>query len=67
MTVNSDDPAYVGGYVADNYSAVRDELDFTSEEFRAVAENSFRASFLGEKKKLLEELGSYFRNFSSGA
>ena len=67
--MNSDDPAYVGGYVADNYSAVRDELAFTSEEFRAVAENSFKASFLGkgEKKKLLEELGSYFRNFSSGA
>ncbi len=55
--------------MADNYSAVRDELDFTSEEFRAVAENSFRASFSGEgeKKKLLEEFGSYFRNFSSGA
>jgi len=62
MTVNSDDPAYFGGYVADNYSAVRDGLDFAREEFRAVAENSFKASFLGEgeKKDLLAELGSYF-------
>jgi len=51
VRVNSDDPAYVGGYVADNYSAVRDELDFTSEEFRAVAENSFEASFLGNGEK----------------
>jgi adenine deaminase len=48
VTVNSDDPAYFGGYVADNYSAVRDGLGFAREEFRAVAENSFKASFLGE-------------------
>ena len=61
VTVNSDDPAYFGGYVADNYSAVRDGLGFAREEFRAVAENSFKASFLGEgeKKDLLAELGSY--------
>jgi adenosine deaminase len=62
VTVNSDDPAYFGGYVADNYSAVRDGLGFAREDFRTVAENSFKASFLGEgeKKRLLEELGSYF-------
>ena len=62
VTVNSDDPAYFGGYVADNYSAVRDGLGFAREEFRAVAENSFRASFLeeGEKSKHLAELASYF-------
>jgi adenine deaminase len=62
VTVNSDDPAYFGGYVADNYSAVRDGLGFAREEFRVVAENSFRASFLdeGEKSKHLAELASYF-------
>jgi adenosine deaminase len=62
VTVNSDDPAYFGGYMADNYCAVRDGLGFSREEFRAVAENSFKASFLseGEKKSLLEKLGSYF-------
>jgi adenosine deaminase len=61
VTVNSDDPAYFGGYVADNYSAVRDRLGFCSEEFRAVAVNSFKASFLseGEKKRLLEEVDTY--------
>jgi hypothetical protein len=37
--------------VADNYSAVRDELDFTSEEFRAAAENSLTPSFLGKGEK----------------
>jgi adenosine deaminase len=62
VTVNSDDPAYFGGYVADNYSAVRNGLGFAREEFRAVAENSFKASFLseGEMKELLKELESYF-------
>jgi len=62
VTVNSDNPAYFGGYVADNYSAVRGGLGFAREEFRAVAENSFRASFLdeGEKSKHLAALTSYF-------
>ena len=62
VTVNSDDPAYLGGYVADNFSAVRNGLGFSREEFRAVAETSFKASFLDEGKmnRLLGELGSYF-------
>lgn len=61
VTVNCDDPAYFGGYVAENYAALRDGLGFGREEFHAVAENSFRASFLddGQKKRLLHELASY--------
>ncbi|HSK99715.1 MAG TPA: adenosine deaminase [Rubrobacteraceae bacterium] len=61
VTVNSDDPAYFGGYVADNFRAVRDGLGFTRDDFRRVAENSFQASFLddGTKKRLLAELDSY--------
>src|SRR5918997_717741 len=60
VTLNSDDPAYFGGYVADNYLAVRDGLGFTVDELRKVAENSFRASFLDEdtKGRLLAELGA---------
>jgi adenosine deaminase len=62
VTVNCDDPAYFGGYVAENYAALRDGLGFGREDFRAVAENSFRASFLGEadKEKRLREVASYF-------
>jgi adenosine deaminase len=61
-TVNSDDPAYFGGYVADNFLTIKDGLAFAREDFRTVAENSFRASFIdeAEKKKLLDELASYF-------
>jgi adenosine deaminase len=43
-TVNSDDPAYFGGYIADNYRAVAPLL--TRDELVALARNSFRGSFL---------------------
>jgi adenosine deaminase len=61
VTVNSDDPAYFGGYVADNFLAVRDGLGFTRTDCRKVAENSFKASFLGEghKRRLLAELDAH--------
>jgi adenosine deaminase len=45
-TVNSDDPAYFGGYLHDNVSAVTRALSLTPEHRRTLAENSFRASFL---------------------
>jgi adenosine deaminase len=61
VTVNSDDPAYFGGYVADNFMAVRDGLGFTRADSRKVAENSIKASFLGEedKRRLLAELDAH--------
>lgn len=63
VTVNSDDPAYFGGYVGDNYRAVRDGLRLTHEDFGRLAKNSFRASFLDEKRKreLLSELEAYLQ------
>jgi adenosine deaminase len=45
-TVNSDDPAYFGGYINDNYRAVAPLL--TVEEIATLARNSFRGSFLPE-------------------
>ena len=62
VTVNSDDPAYFGGYVAENVLAIRDGLGFTREDCRKVAENSFKASFLDEdeKRRLLAELDAHF-------
>jgi adenosine deaminase len=46
VTVNSDDPAYFGGYLHDNVAAVTRALGLTPQHLRALAENSFRASFL---------------------
>ena len=50
-TVNSDDPAYFGGYLHDNVAAVTPALDLTADHRRRLAENSFRASFLPEPDK----------------
>ncbi|HEY8217119.1 MAG TPA: adenosine deaminase [Acidimicrobiia bacterium] len=47
-TVNSDDPAYFGGYVADNLAAVTPALGLTRAEVLELARNSFRASFLDD-------------------
>src|SRR3546814_20660343 len=56
-TVNSDDPAYFGGYVNANYQAVADALDLSRAELVALARNSFTGSFLdadGQARHLAE-------------
>lgn len=45
-TINSDDPAYFGGYMNDNFRAVADALDLTVDEIVTLARNSFTGSFL---------------------
>jgi len=45
-TVNSDDPAYFGGYAGDNFDAVRHTLALSDDRLRELARNSFRAAFL---------------------
>jgi adenine deaminase len=61
VTVNSDDPAYFGGYVADNYTATAEALDLTREELVTLAANSIEASFLddGAKRRLGADLEAY--------
>jgi adenosine deaminase len=46
VTVNSDDPAYFGGYVEANFAAIARELGTSDADLRQLAENSFRAGFL---------------------
>ncbi len=62
VTVNSDDPAYFGGYVDANFRAVRDGLGLDLDALYQVAKNSFQASFLDEERKrqLMTELDAYF-------
>lgn len=45
VTVNSDDPAYFGGYVADNYLAIAQALNLTEDEIAQLAANSLLASW----------------------
>lgn len=51
VTVNSDDPAYFGGYVGENFVAIQEALSFTPEQLVTMAENSFKASFLSDAEK----------------
>ena len=48
-TVNSDDPAYFGGYVNDNFDALVDAVDLGAGEIVTLVRNSFSASFLDDQ------------------
>jgi adenosine deaminase len=51
VTVNSDDPAYFGGYVAENYRATAAALGLSRDDLVRLAKNSFTASFLAPAEK----------------
>ncbi|NHZ32412.1 adenosine deaminase [Massilia rubra] len=61
-TVNSDDPAYFGGYMNDNFVAVFDALPLTVAHARQLARNSFTAAFLEPeaKRAFLAEVDQFF-------
>lgn len=60
VNINSDDPAYFGGYVNENFIAVHQALDLSKDQIRQLAINSFRASFLSTemKNQFIEEIRS---------
>jgi adenosine deaminase len=62
VTVNSDDPAYFGGYVDQNFQAVQEGLHLSRDDVYELTKNSFEASFLDaeSKQRLLYELDGYF-------
>ncbi len=66
VTVNSDDPAYFGGYVAENYLALAETAGLTSAEVVTLAENSFLISWLddGSRAGYLDEVNRFVEQFS---
>ena len=60
VSVNSDDPAYFGGYVGDNYLQLVEALDFGVEELADLARMSITSSFLEEDRKveLIDEISA---------
>ncbi|MDG9669805.1 adenosine deaminase [Hahella sp. CR1] len=64
VTVNSDDPAYFGGYMNENFIAMQEALPMSKEQAAQLARNSFEASFLTpeEKARLLARLDQYLQN-----
>jgi len=61
VTVNSDDPAYLGGYIAENFQAAQAELNLSRDDIHRLARNSFQASFLSpeEKRGFIQELDEF--------
>ena len=62
VTVNSDDPAYFGGYVNANYFATVDALDLSDKDVYTIIRNGFEASFVTpeERQALIEKLDAYW-------
>jgi len=61
VTVNSDDPAYFGGYINENYLAVQKALNLSKKDVYNLAKNSFKSSFLDtyKKKEMIDKLEEY--------
>jgi adenosine deaminase len=51
VTVNSDDPAYFGGYMNENFHALYDGLALTREQAVSLVRNSYNASFISEDRR----------------
>ncbi|GAB2657319.1 adenosine deaminase [Vibrio panuliri] len=61
VTINSDDPAYFGGYMTDNFMAVAQSHDVTLQEMAQFTQNAIEASFISnqEKQQLLAKLHAF--------
>ena len=66
-TINSDDPAYFGGYMTENYLAVANALNLTKAEIATLARNGIDATFCteAEKKALHEKLDPYLAKWNA--
>jgi len=67
VTINSDDPAYFGGQVNQNYIDTQKALELTKQDLYELAKNSFQYSLLDQKTKqqYLEELDGYYQKNKS--
>jgi len=61
VTVNSDDPAYFGGYMTENFIALAEALSLNKNDAKQLVKNSINASFIKPQAKniMLEQLASY--------
>ncbi|HNP19103.1 MAG TPA: adenosine deaminase [Fulvivirga sp.] len=64
VTINSDDPAYFGGYMNENYLGIANALDLTKEQLTVLAKNAFMASWLSDKEKetMINKVEEYYKN-----
>ena len=64
VTINSDDPAYFGGYMNENYTQIASALNLTKKQITQLAKNSFKSSLLPdvEKEKMIKKVEHYYDN-----
>ncbi len=62
VTVNSDDPAYFGGYMTENLLTMANALNLTKEDIYKLCRNAFEGSFLSqtEKNKMIKDLDAFY-------
>ncbi|MBI9065995.1 MAG: adenosine deaminase [Salinivirgaceae bacterium] len=67
VTINSDDPAYFGGYLRKNYFALAEALDLSAADISVLASNSLEYSFLDSAKKLqhLDKISDLLKKFNN--
>lgn len=51
FSLNSDDPAYFGGYILDNYCAIQEEFNLTLAQWETITSNSIEGSWCSEQRK----------------
>ncbi len=63
VTINSDEPAYFGGYMNENFLAAQRDLELTKDELVKLSTNAINASFIDENARqvLTAELNEYYR------
>lgn len=65
FSINSDDPAYFGGYILDNYCAVQEAFDLTIEEWEGIVQASIDGSWVDQSRKTVmsEDLGNVLKRY----
>lgn len=66
VTINSDDPSYFGGYMTENFQAIKSALHLSNEDICQLVRNSFRATFLNseDQQALNAELDQFIAEVS---
>jgi adenosine deaminase len=69
FSINSDDPAYFGGYILDNYCAVQEAFGLTLGEWKGIAEGAIEGSWCddGRKKVLLSKVAEWAEKYKGVA
>lgn len=67
FSLNSDDPAYFGGYILDNYLAVQTTFNLNYDEWRTIALNAIEGSWCSNdrKNKLRQQVQDVYRKYTS--